>query len=45
MNYSRKEALNITRYCLGDKYEFINPDAPIGEGGSGIVYIANQIFI
>ena len=44
MEYSRKEALSITRNCLGDKYVFVNPDVPIGEGGSGIVYMANQIF-
>ena len=44
MNYSRKEVLNITPNCLGGKYVFTNPNVPLGEGGSGIVYSANQLF-
>ena len=49
MNRSkREEYLNIQKTSLGTKYEFIFDDndfcAPVGQGGSGIVYAANQIF-
>lgn len=44
MSYSREKALNISENCLGEKYRFVSPDTPIGEGGSGIVYIADQLF-
>lgn len=43
----RESLLNISEQCLGDKYLFIsknNEFVPVGEGGSGIVYAANQIF-
>lgn len=43
----RETILNISEKCLGDKYLFIrenNEFVPVGEGGSGIVYAANQIF-
>lgn len=49
MNISkREEILNINENCLGDKYSFIsdgsNQFTPVGQGGSGIVYAANQKF-
>lgn len=44
MAYSRKKDLGVNSKCLGDKYEFVNIKTPIGEGGSGLVYKANQIF-
>lgn len=44
----REENLNIQINSLGPKYEFICDNNgfcnPVGQGGSGIVYIANQIF-
>lgn len=49
MNRSkREEHLNIQKHSLGTKYEFIYDSndlcKPVGQGGSGIVYAANQIF-
>lgn len=44
----RENILNISKNCLGEKYIFEQADDgkfyPIGEGGSGIVYTANQVF-
>lgn len=44
----REEYLNIKKNTLGKKYEFVSDDdgnyIPVGGGGSGIVYAANQIF-
>ncbi len=44
----RERILNIEKDTLGTKYEFVTENdgicKPIGQGGSGIVYIANQIF-
>ena len=44
MAYSRKRDLGVNQNCLGEKYEFVNIKKPLGEGGSGLVYKANQIF-
>lgn len=44
MAYSRKKDLGVNQNFLGEKYEFVNIKKPIGEGGSGLVYKANQIF-
>lgn len=45
---NREKLLNINKNSLGDKYSFIyNEDGnyvPVGQGGSGIVYRAKQIF-
>lgn len=44
----RENNLNIHENCLGEKYSFISDSSgkfiPVGQGGSGIVYAANQIF-
>lgn len=40
----REEYLNLTKKALGDKYIFMDEIKPCGEGGTGIVYIANQVF-
>lgn len=40
----RKEYLNLSKKSLGDKYIFEDNPEPLGEGGSGIVYIVNQVF-
>ncbi len=44
----REEILDIHEKCLGEKYLFISDETksfiPVGQGGSGIVYAANQIF-
>ncbi len=46
--YSRKKVLNISENCLGDKYCFLLDEqgafTPIGEGGTGVVYKAEQVF-
>lgn len=47
MRSKRETILNISEKCLGNKYLFICDNdqfIPVGEGGSGIVYAANQIF-
>lgn len=45
---SRKELLNIQEKSIGQNFSFIpNEDGeylPIGEGGTGIVYVAKQYF-
>ncbi len=44
----REKILNINKNCLGEKYLFISNESkkfsPVGQGGSGIVYAANQKF-
>lgn len=44
----REKLLNISEDCLGEKYWFAPDNSgqfiPVGEGGSGIVYAANQKF-
>ena len=45
--YQRLKALNIKKDSLGSKYIFVDTDntcKPIGEGGTGIVFKALQIF-
>ena len=45
--YQRRETLNIQVDSLGEKYRFELENGeckPIGEGGSGIVYKADQVF-
>lgn len=49
MNVSKREKLlNITENCIGEKYHFLCDEyqnyTPVGQGGSGIVYAANQRF-
>lgn len=49
MSTKRETILNIQEKSLGEKYKFISNGSssqfsPIGQGGSGIVYAANQIF-
>ena len=48
MNSLREKILDINEKCLGEKYLFIpdesNGFTPVGQGGSGIVYAANQKF-
>lgn len=44
----REKLLNINENCLGKKYLFISDESknyvPVGQGGSGIVYVAKQKF-
>lgn len=40
----REEYLNLSKKALGDKYIFTDELIPIGQGGSGIVYVINQVF-
>lgn len=44
----REKILNINENCLGEKYSFVSNESksfvPVGQGGSGIVYVANQKF-
>lgn len=42
-NFNREEILNLESFPLGKKYDFTNAKT-LGSGGSGIVYLANQIF-
>lgn len=40
----REEYLNLNKKALGDKYVFLDEIKPIGQGGTGIVYLVNQVF-
>lgn len=40
----REEYLKLSKKSLGEKYIFTDEIKPIGEGGSGIVYVINQVF-
>lgn len=41
---NREKLLNLTKNALGEKYIFLDEIVPIGQGGSGIVYVVNQVF-
>lgn len=40
----REEYLGLTKKALGDKYIFSDELEPLGQGGTGIVYVVNQVF-
>ncbi|MBD5550362.1 MAG: protein kinase [Lachnospiraceae bacterium] len=40
----REEYLSLSKKALGDKYVFLDEIEPLGQGGSGIVYVVNQVF-
>lgn len=40
----REEYLALSKKSLGDKYIFADGIEPLGEGGTGIVYIVSQVF-
>lgn len=44
MMTKREEYLKLSKKALGDKYVFTDEIKPLGQGGSGIVYVVNQVF-
>lgn len=40
----REKYLSLSKNALGDKYIFMDEIEPLGQGGSGIVYVVNQVF-
>ena len=42
--HKREDYLKLSKNALGEKYVFAGEIEPIGQGGTGIVYVINQVF-